>query len=198
MLLRRVARPLLAAMFVSSGIDQLLNPEAKIQAATPLIEKGQQVLPTTRSAEPSTVVQADAAVKIGAGLLLALGRTPRVAALALAASLIPTTVVEHPFWSVHGNVRAAERTQFLKNAGMLGGLMLAAADTQGKPSLVWRARRAQRDAARAARITRRRARGAKRDAARAARITRKSASARARSQVAGLASKAVEAAPSLR
>lgn len=198
MLLRRVARPLLAAMFVSSGIDQLLKPEAKIQAASPLIEKGQQVLSPGQHAKPSTVVQADAAVKIGAGLLLALGRAPRLAALALATSLIPTTIVEHPFWSVHGNVRAAERNQFLKNAGMLGGLMLAAADTQGRPSLVWRARRAQRDATRAAKITRRRARGAKREAARAAKITRKSASARAKSQVAGLASKAVEAAPSLR
>lgn len=183
MLLRRVARPLLAATFVSGGIDELLKPEPKIEAARPLIEKGQEALPTDRSAEPSTLVQVDAAVKIGAGLLLAFGKAPRLAALALAASLIPTTVIEHAFWDAEGDERAAQQTQFLKNAGLLGGLMLAAGDTQGKPSLAWRARRA------------------KRDAARAAKITRKAAGARTRgasSQVSAWASKAGDAVPSLR
>jgi len=34
----------------------------------------------------------------------------------------------------------------MKNLGLLGGLMLATADTHGKPSLTWRAKRAARAA----------------------------------------------------
>lgn len=162
MLLRRIARPLLAAIFISGGIDELLNPGPKAEAAGPLLDKGQQALPIESSADAATLVQVDSAVKIGAGLLLALGKAPRLSAAALAASLIPTTVVGHAFWEAEGDQRSAEQTQFLKNAGLLGGLMLAAADTHGKPSLAWRARRARKDAARASKLARKTA-GAKVD-----------------------------------
>jgi uncharacterized membrane protein YphA (DoxX/SURF4 family) len=194
-LLRRVARPLLATIFVYSGIEELLNPDPKVAAAAPLIAKGQEALPTNRPIEPATFVQADAAVKIGAGLMLAFGWAPRLAATALAASHIPTTVAEHPFRQTAGGEHAAQRIHFLKNAGLLGGLMLAAADTQGKPSVGWRARRAQRDAARVTKLARR----DKRNAVRAAKLARKAARARIAgvgSQVSARASKA--ALPALR
>jgi hypothetical protein len=35
-----------------------------------------------------------------------------------------------------------QRIQFFKNVSMLGGLLLAALDTEGRPSLSWRAHRA--------------------------------------------------------
>jgi hypothetical protein len=35
-----------------------------------------------------------------------------------------------------------QRVQFFKNLSMLGGLLLAAADTEGRPSMSWRAHRA--------------------------------------------------------
>ncbi|MDQ3886745.1 MAG: DoxX family membrane protein [Actinomycetota bacterium] len=197
MFLRRVARPLLAATFVSSGIEVLLNPNPLVEAATPMLVKVQEVLPTERHVEPSTLVRADAAVKIGAGLMLAFGWAPRLAATALAASLIPTTVVSHPVWEVKRDDRTMQQIHFLKNAGLLGGLMLAAADTQGKPSVGWRARRAKRDAARAAKL----ARLGRREAARTAKLTRKAARARlagAGAQMSALASKAGGTLPSLR
>lgn len=151
MLLRRVARPLLAAIFVSGGIDELLNPKKKVEATRPLIEKSRQVLPL---GDPGTVVQVDSAVKIAAGLLLAFGKAPRLAATALAASLIPTTVAGHAFWQADPEDRAAQQTHFFKNAGLLGGLLLAAADTHGKPSVAERSRRAKKKAARAAKVAR--------------------------------------------
>ena len=40
----------------------------------------------------------------------------------------------------------AERIHFLKNASMLGGLILAATDLEGRPSLSWRAHRAAKRA----------------------------------------------------
>jgi hypothetical protein len=39
-----------------------------------------------------------------------------------------------------------QRMQFLKNAAMAGGLILAALDTEGRPSVRWRAKRAVRKA----------------------------------------------------
>src|SRR2546426_46209 len=42
--------------------------------------------------------------------------------------------------------KAAKRTAFLKDVSLLGGLMIASADTEGKPSLGWRGRRAASNA----------------------------------------------------
>ena len=56
----------------------------------------------------------------------------------LAASLVPTTLAGHPFWAMPKEERAAHQTHFLKNLGLLGGLLLAAADTEGRPGLKYR------------------------------------------------------------
>lgn len=151
MILRRIARPLLAAAFVAEGVDALRNPKPRIQAAEPLLDKVpaevHEKLPDQMPTDPESLVKLDAAVKIGAGLALGLGRFPRLSALLLATSLVPSTAAAHRFWE-HENPeeRATQQQQFLKNAGLLGGLLLAAADTHGKPSLSWRAKHAARDA----------------------------------------------------
>ena len=76
-----------------------------------------------------------------AGTLLALGRFPRLSALALAATLVPTTAAGHRFWEAEEDAdRAQQRIHFLKNLSMFGGLLIAAADTSGQPSLAWRTR----------------------------------------------------------
>jgi uncharacterized membrane protein YphA (DoxX/SURF4 family) len=151
MILRRVARPLLAAIFVSGGIETLRNPKPRIQAAEPLLDKtvGQVrgKLPAQLPTDPESLVKLDAAVKIGAGIALGLGRFPRLAALLLAGSLVPTTAAGHRFWEYEDpQERAAHQIHFLKNLGLLGGLLIAAADTHGKPSVTWRAKRATRTA----------------------------------------------------
>ena len=86
--------------------------------------------------DPELVVRANGAVMVGAGSMLALGRLPRRAALALALSLLPTTAAGHPFWQIKDpKQRAAQRLQLQKNLSMLGGLLLAVVDTGGKPGL---------------------------------------------------------------
>ncbi|WP_227982659.1 DoxX family protein [Nocardia spumae] len=152
MLIRRLARPLLASVFVVDGIDTLMHPESRTQAATTLVSHGEQRLPDSVSAklpgDPAKVVRINAVVRVGAGTLLALGRAPRLSALALAASVVPATVTEQDFWNESDpQHRAAKRTAFLKDVGLLGGLLIASADTEGKPSLGWRGRRAARRAA---------------------------------------------------
>ena len=49
--------------------------------------------------------------------------------MALAVSIVPTTAAGHRFWEIDDPVkRAQQRTQFLKNAAILGGLLIAAFD----------------------------------------------------------------------
>src|SRR6478735_8921254 len=151
MLVRRIARPLLSAVFISGGIDALRNPAQRAQAAAPLIDKSTETLPESVTqkipSDPETLVKINAAVQIGGGILLATGKAPRLASLALAGSLVPTTVVGHDFWNETDPAKkAAQRTQFLKNVSLLGGLLIAAVDTEAKPSLGWRGRRAARHA----------------------------------------------------
>ncbi len=154
-LLRRIARPLLAGIFIHGGIAALRDPKGYADVAAPVLDKAApmldkvtQVAPLEQPPSNVTLVQIDAGVKIGAGLLLATGKAPRVASAALAASLVPTTLAGHRFWELDDpQARANHQTQFMKNLGLLGGLLLASADTHGKPSLAWRARRARRTSA---------------------------------------------------
>jgi putative oxidoreductase len=138
---RRLARPLLASMFIMGGADSMMNPESKTDRAKTVGPKvaAQLGLPE----DPKTLVLVNGAVQVGAGALLALGKLPRLASLALAASLVPTTLAGHRFWDeTDERTRAMQRVQFFKNLSMLGGLLLAAADTEGRPSMSWRAHRA--------------------------------------------------------
>ena len=141
-IVRRLARPLIAASFISGGIDTLRNPTPKVPAAEKVVGAVPPKLPSFIS-NTEDLVKADAVAKIVGGVLLALGKFSRPAALGLAASLIPTTLAGHRFWEeTDPDKKAAQQIHFLKNASIVGGLLLAAVDTEGKPSLAWRGRRA--------------------------------------------------------
>ncbi len=149
MLVRRIARPLMSTIFIAGGIDALRNPAPRAKAATPLIEQGKDALPDNVAAnvpeDPEQLVRINGAIQLGGGLLLATGKAPRIASIALAASLVPTTLAGHSFWEeTDPEAKAAQRIQFMKNVSLLGGLLIAAVDTEGKPSIAWRGRRAAR------------------------------------------------------
>ena len=127
MLLSRVARPLLAAVSVANGVETLLNPKPKTEATAQLLER------TPVPVSPASLVQAGAAVQVAGGVLMGLGWMPRLAALALAADLIPATVAQHPFSTAGSpDARKARQANFLANCGLLGGLLLASAAPGGK------------------------------------------------------------------
>jgi hypothetical protein len=68
---------------------------------------------------------------------------PRLASAALAFTVLPANLGAHMFWNETDPQRKAEKRQaLLTDLSLLGGLMIAAADTEGKPSLGWRGRRA--------------------------------------------------------
>ncbi|MDT7660182.1 MAG: putative oxidoreductase, partial [Pseudonocardiales bacterium] len=86
MLLRRIARPLLAGIFITGGIAQLRDPEGHAKAAHPVLDQVAGMVPVEDPPSSVTMVRVDAGVKVGAGVLLALGKAPRLSAAALAAS----------------------------------------------------------------------------------------------------------------
>lgn len=165
MLVRRLARPLLASMFLTSGWQLLRNPAYGAEAATRVRRTLADTFPQLPE-EPETLVRAHAAVQLGAAALLATNRLPRLAALTLAASLVPSTIGNHPFWAEKDSgERAQQRSSFLKNLSVGGGLLLAAVDTEGGPSLAWRARHAARSTAKStARSTRQALKTSRREA----------------------------------
>jgi uncharacterized membrane protein YphA (DoxX/SURF4 family) len=143
-IVRRVARPLLASVFIYGGVDALRNADSKVPAADKVVSSLPPKVPVVGTTKQ--LVQADGAAKLLGGTMLALGRLPRLSSLGLAASIIPTTLAGHRFWEETDPVkRKAQQLQFVKNASILGGVLLAAVDTHGKPSIGWRARRAAAD-----------------------------------------------------
>lgn len=143
MILRRVARPLLASIFIAGGINALRQKEAHAEAVKPLLDKTVGEKAGELPSDPLTFVQVDAAVKIAAGTMLTVGVLPRLASMMLLSSLVPTTVAGHPFWEEQDQQKRQEQlTEFLKNASLAGGLLISAVDTGGKPSLGWRTRHA--------------------------------------------------------
>jgi putative oxidoreductase len=155
MLVRRIARPMLASTFIYGGIQTLRNPQSRVPGAAPIVEQLTEIadkqLPIEISHDVEQWVKINAGVHVGAGTLLALGKFPRFSALALATSLVPTTFAGHRFWEHEDpKERFGQTSNFLKNTGMLGGLLLAAVDTEGKPSVGWRARKTAGAAAAAA------------------------------------------------
>lgn len=168
-LVRRIARPMLAAIFVGGGLDALRHPAPRAKIAAPLVHEmaGRLNLPD----DPELMVRANAATMLAAGTMLGLGRFPRVAALALAGALVPTTYAAHAFWTIEDpDARAHQKIQFLKNVGLLGGVLLASVDTAGKPGLAYRTKHVRSEAHRQAALTKREARHAARSARREARL----------------------------
>ena len=113
-MIRTVTHLLLSGIYIINGWGAFSKPggRPKLVAAAGI-------------PQPERAVILNAAVMILAGLLLSLGISPRLAAALLLGSMIPTTIVGHPFWKEEpGPQRQNQETQFLKNLSMIGGLLM--------------------------------------------------------------------------
>jgi uncharacterized membrane protein YphA (DoxX/SURF4 family) len=168
--LRALARPMLASIFIIQGYDIMRNPGVVAKKAEPVVRP----IASRISIVPDDTEQAvrlNAAVQFGGGTLLAIGWLPRLSALAIAATLVPTTAAGHRFWDADSpEERAMQRIQFMKNLAMFGGLLIAAGDTAGRPSLAWRSRHAVKGARREVSRTAKAARTSGKAGAKAARL----------------------------
>jgi putative oxidoreductase len=156
--IRRVAHPLLASVFLTGGLSSLRQPGPRVE-----------LVRSAGLSSPEKLVRANALADVAAGFALATNRLPRLSALVLAGSIIPTTVIGHPFWSEKDKVvRKQQQTHFFKNLSVLGGLLLAVLDTGGRESVPHAtgrlSRQARKDVAKATGHASKAAGGAKKDA----------------------------------
>jgi putative oxidoreductase len=139
-----------ASIFIAQGFDTFRHPDRVAPAAEPVVAQLSERLSFV-PAKTEQAVRLNGAVQMVAGSLLALGKFPRLSAAVLAATLVPTTAAGHRFWEAEDDAtRRQQRIHFLKNCSMFGGLLIAAADTAGSPSLAWRSRHAAKTARREA------------------------------------------------
>lgn len=133
--IKSLARPLVAAPFVVTGIETLRNPGPRAEQVAPLIKPLADRAPWLPSDDPETLVRIEGALSLGTGVLFALGRFQRLTTLLLAAQLVPAVLTEHKFWGAGDpNEKASERAQALKNFGLLGALlMVGTAPTKRRP-----------------------------------------------------------------
>lgn len=131
---------MLASYFVIDGIDAVRHPEehaAKFQKVQPLLEKAG--VPPVLSSDAILLSRIAGAASAAAGVALALGKHPRLAALTLAALNIPVTVINNPVWAAEDKADRKEKVRgLLRGLAIGGGLILAAVDRDGKPSFSYK------------------------------------------------------------
>lgn len=161
MLVRRIARPLLATAFLADGVDAVRHPQAHVDRAEAayrrLAERAD--LPPVDRKQMTTAVRLHGAAVTAAGVALAVGRAPRTAALALALLTAPVAVAHAPWPQPKsapqggrlGRLRAAGDAEgvdrFLRDLSLLGATIIAAIDLEGRPGVLWRAGHARIDRA---------------------------------------------------
>jgi uncharacterized membrane protein YphA (DoxX/SURF4 family) len=165
MLLRRLARPLLASSFVYDGVQAAKNPAEHASAAREGAALVTERLGTSQltEAQLATLVRVHGIATAVCGLALAVGKTPRTAALALAALTVPLAVVNQPF-TAKGAEREEKTAKFVRNLGAIGATVIAGVDLEGRPGLSYRVSHA---GAAAAKSAQRSARTAQRSASQA-------------------------------
>ena len=116
-LIRTLGQLSLAGVFITGGSQAFLTPGRRVETVA------KAGLP-----EPEALVEINGAVMVVGGTLLALDIAPKLTAAALIGSLVPTTLVGHAFWKEESEAtRKAQQTQFMKNLGLIGGLLLVLA-----------------------------------------------------------------------
>ena len=108
-----LAEFLLAILFIAGGFSTLRDPKPR---AAQLARLGFPFADLS--------VRVNAALMVVAGLALAINYYPAAASVVLAILLIPTTVFGHAFWLEKGHERQVQLSHFVKNLGVLAGLLL--------------------------------------------------------------------------
>ncbi len=113
-LIKTLGHTLLAGIFITGGYGAFSQPGGRVEKVD------QAGIPAARQA-----VILNGGIMVVAGSALAVGFLPKLAALALIGSLIPTTFVGHPFWQEENpQMRTNHQVQFAKNLAAIGGLLL--------------------------------------------------------------------------
>ena len=121
--LETVGRAALGWVFIQAGTGVLRNPGPPTQKAAPVLSMIRSAAPLDMP-DDEVLVRINAATQVAAGSTLVLGVLPKLSALVLIGSLIPTTAGGHRFWEFEASPeRNTQRNHFLKNISIVGGLL---------------------------------------------------------------------------
>ncbi|GAC1698453.1 MAG: hypothetical protein PVS3B3_24580 [Ktedonobacteraceae bacterium] len=113
-LIKTLGHTLLAGIFITGGYGAFSQPGGRV---TKVDQAG---IPAARQA-----VILNGGAMVIAGTALATGFLPKLAALILIGTLVPTTFVGHPFWQEENpQARANHQIHFMKNLAIIGGLLV--------------------------------------------------------------------------
>ena len=146
-MIRKLARPMLASVFVWEGVDNLRNASEHVKETEGFLKTVRKAVPSEYQGyipnDPELVTRAIGGAKVGAGSTLALGKAPRTSAAVLAAATLPNLIAKDIVWAagVKEETEARRSGDITTKAG-LGALFITTQDTEGKPSLRWRAQKA--------------------------------------------------------
>ena len=141
-IVRRIARPLLATGYVANGVESFRSSSSSAQHLAPAASAVAKAFPRAAPAlkNPAMVAQGLAAAQVGAAVLFGLGRLPRLSAGVLVTTTALNAYADHRAAPAETAEQKAERrTTAFNNASLVGAVLLAAVDTGGSPSLLWRA-----------------------------------------------------------
>ena len=150
MIIRTIARWLLASWFIDEGISSISKPGIHIALAEPYVRKITNLadMPHPDSKTMTNLVRVHGTTMVGAGLLLGTGIAPRTGALALAGLTAPIAIANAPIGRrvppeevdapVDTLTKQARTSRFMTALAMTGAALLAAFDREGKPSMLWR------------------------------------------------------------
>jgi putative oxidoreductase len=133
-LMQTAGRMLTAPIFILGGYSAVKDPAGKVAMAESTLDTMREYVPALPD-DNELLVRVNGGVQMLAGATLLLGIKPRLSAVALAGSLVPTTLAGHSFWEMEGGDAQAHRTQFSKNLAALGGLLLIAGSGQSKKAV---------------------------------------------------------------
>jgi len=106
-------RILLSLLFLVSGYFKITHWSA---IAGMMASKGMPAVPV--------LLALAIVLEIGGGLALVFGIRPREVGWLLFLYLIPVTLMFHNFWAYQGMEQTSQMANFLKNVGVMGGLLL--------------------------------------------------------------------------
>lgn len=181
-LLRFVARGLFATYFISEGVKAATKPEELapdaeryVSAVAPTV---QRVLPADIAVyvpeKPETWVRIAGIAQVVGGAMYATGLGRRLGALLIAKAAVLNLAMAMPDKGAPKSTKQAARPEVLRGAALLGAAVLATQDTEGKPSMAWRAEQAAKQTEKkAAAVSEDVSRSAKKAAAKAEKEARK-------------------------
>ena len=106
-------RILLSIIFIMSGISKITGFAG---TAGWMTSKGLPV--------PEVLLAASIVIELGAAAMIVLGFKARWGAAALFLWMIPVTFLFHNFWAVPADQQMIQQIMFMKNLGLMGGMLI--------------------------------------------------------------------------